>query len=105
MSIFEWPFYTGFTVCTKPHLNSAPLEIFPAFLSSADFFQNQLLGKVLSGIPSECQTDWIQISPDVLSSLIWVQSACKGYQQMTLVENELNKPADLFIWARGLNFW
>ena len=31
------------------------------FLSSADFFQNQLFRKILSGIPSECLTVWIQI--------------------------------------------
>ena len=38
---------------------------FACFLSSADFFQNQLIGKLLSGIPSECQTVWIQIRPDL----------------------------------------
>ena len=40
------------------------------------FFQNQLFGKILSGVTSECQTDRIQISPDILSGLIWVQSSC-----------------------------
>ena len=30
----------------------------------AYFFQNQLFRKILSGLPSECQTDWIQIRPD-----------------------------------------
>ena len=44
----------------------------------------QLFRKNLSGIPSECQTDWIQIRPNVLSDLIWVQSVCKSYQQTTL---------------------
>ena len=38
-----------------------------------------------------CQTDWVQIRPDVLSGLIWVQSVCKGYEQTTLVDNELIK--------------
>ena len=33
---------------------------------------------------SECQTVWIQIRPDIMSGLIWVQTICKGYQQMTL---------------------
>ena len=33
--------------------------------------------KALSGILSECQTVWIQIRPDVLSSLIWVQLFAK----------------------------
>ena len=36
-------------------------------------------------IPSECQTVWIQVRPDILSGLIWVQTVCKGYQQMTKV--------------------
>ena len=53
------------------------------------FFQNQLFQKILSGIPSECQTDWIQIRPDILSGLMWVQSVCKGHQQKTLGGNEL----------------
>ena len=60
------------------------------FLLSADFFQNQLYRKILSRIPSECQTNWIQIRPDVLSGLIWVQSVCKGYEPMTLEHKELN---------------
>ena len=59
---------------------------------SVDFFQNQLFLKILSGIPSECQTDWNQIRPDILSGLIWIQSVCKSYQQnkdlmQTTVEN------------------
>ena len=56
-----------------------------AFSPSADFFQNQLFQKILSGIPSECQTDWIQTRPNILLGLIWVQSVCKGYEQTTLV--------------------
>ena len=40
--------------------------IFHAFLSSADLFQNQLFRKILSRIPSVCQTVWIQIRPDIL---------------------------------------
>ena len=35
------------------------------FLSSADFFQNQLFRKFLSRIPSKCQIAWIQIRPDI----------------------------------------
>ena len=63
---------------------------FSCVLPSADFFlifffQNQLFQKILSGIPSESQTDWIQIRPDILSGLIWVQSVCKGYEQTKLV--------------------
>ena len=42
-----------------------------------------------------CQTDWVQIRPDVLSCLIWVQSVCIGYEQTTLVDNELIKMVDV----------
>ena len=44
---------------------------------------------ILSGIPSKCQTACIQIRPDILSGLIWVQIVCKGFQQMTLAGKEL----------------
>ena len=61
------------------------LQLFAScfFLSSADFFQNRLFRIVLSGIPSECQIVWIQIRPDILSGLIWVQTVYKSYQQTT----------------------
>ena len=36
-------------------------------------------------IPSGCQTVWIQIRSNVFSGLIWVQTVCKGYQQITKV--------------------
>ena len=41
--------------------SSSVRSYFPAFLSSADFFQNQLFLKILSGISSECQIVLIQI--------------------------------------------
>ena len=66
-----------------------PWKFFHAFLLSADFFfQNELFRKILSGIPSECQTDWIQFRPDIFSGLIWVQFVCKGYEQTTQVDKE-----------------
>ena len=34
-------------------------------------------------ISLEGQIDWIQIRPDILSGLIWVQVACKGYKPTT----------------------
>ena len=70
----------GLTLCL--------LGIFSLFMSSADFFQNQLFHKILSGIPSEWQTVWIQIRPDFLSGLIWVQTVCKGDQQTAQVGKE-----------------
>ena len=72
-------------------VNFAPLEIFHAFLLSAEFFQNQPFRKILSGIPFKCQTDWIQIRPDILSGLIWVQSVCKGYEKTTKLGNDLTE--------------
>ena len=47
-----------------------------------------LLPTFLSGIPSECQTVWNQIRPDILSGLILVQTICKGYHHMPLVDKE-----------------
>ena len=63
-------------------------EFFHAFLPSADFFSKSTFQKILSGITSEYQTDWIQIRPDILSGLIWIQSVCKSYEQTTLIGNE-----------------
>ena len=78
-----------------PNYFFAYQEILKTFLSSADIFQNQLFRKILSGIPSEWQTVWIQIRPDILSCLIWVQTICKCYQQTTLVGKELRAQSRL----------
>ena len=56
-----------------------------AFLLSADFFY-QLFRKILLGIPSDCQTVWIQILPDKMFGLVSVQTDCKGYQRTTQVQ-------------------
>ena len=48
--------------------------LFMILLSFADFFQNQLFQKLLSGKLSDCQSVWIQIRTDFLSVLIWVQT-------------------------------
>ena len=61
------------------------------FFSSADFLSKSFFfKKILSGIPSECQTDWILIRPDILSGLIWVQTVYKGFQQTTVGGKDLN---------------
>ena len=59
------------------------------FLSSVVFL-NKHFRKNLSGIRSECQTVLIpiQIRPDVLSGLIWVQTLCKGCQLKRAKETE-----------------
>ena len=62
------PFVEHLHVLYRP-INIAYWEILHAFVS-ADNFQKNLKNNV--GIPSECQTVWIQIMPDILSGLIWV---------------------------------
>ena len=82
-------------------------EILNAFLSSADIFQNQLFRKTLSGLPSECQTVWIQIRLNILSGLIWVQTVCKCYQQTTLVGKEWRAQSRLLknrLWLKKLKW-
>ena len=54
-------------------------------MSSADFFGINFLKKETSGTLSERQTAWIQIRTDILLPLIWDQTVCKGYQQITKV--------------------
>ena len=65
-------------------LHSATLSLlgnFSCFFVSCCFFSKSTFSKKnISGIQSEFQTVWIQISPDVLLVLIWVQIVCKGYQ-------------------------
>ena len=62
---------------------------FACFIVVCWFFSKSTFFKILSGIPSECQTVRIHIRPDVLPGLIWVQTVCNGYQQKTLVGKEL----------------
>ena len=71
-------------------LSSSMLGNLPYFLSSADFFQNQHFKKFLSGIPTECQTVWIPGQARRLVGPAWVETVCKGYQQTTLADEELN---------------
>ena len=52
--------------------------------------------KILSGIPSECQTVRTLIRPDDSSCLIGVEAVCQGYQQTTLVKQALNVVCQAF---------
>ena len=54
------------------------------FCRLLNFFESTFR-KILSGIPSHCQTVWIQIRPYILSGPIWSQTVCKNYQQTTKV--------------------
>ena len=60
-----------------------PFACWRILLAFLLIFQNQHSQKILSEILSECQTVWIQIRPDILSGLIWVQIVCNGYKQRT----------------------
>ena len=54
-------------------------------LSSADIFSKSVcLLLFFSKENLSCQAVWIQIMPDVLSGLVWVQIVCKSYLQTTL---------------------
>ena len=69
--------------------------ILHAFSSSADFFQNQLFQKILQGIPSDCQTVWIQIRIGILLVPIWIQTVWKDYPQSTKVATSKEKVKDI----------
>ena len=73
---------------SENHINSlhAQLGNFSCFCCPLlTFFKSFFFQKILSGTLSECQTVWIQIRSDILSVLIWIQTVCNGYQQMTKV--------------------
>ena len=63
-----------------------------------------LFGCQIFSIPSGCQTVWIQIRPDILSGLIWVQLFAKvisRQQQSPLAGKELNtKQLDTTFWLK-----
>ena len=48
------------------------------------FFKMTFFKKIFhEHLVSESQTVWIQIRPDFMSGLIWVQTVCKNHKQMT----------------------
>ena len=88
MVTFVYSLSTGYFLCFFGRLL--------IFLLKIIFLRNSFRTKILSGIPSECLTDLIQIKPDILWGLIWVQTVCKGYQQTTLVGKVLIKKKMLY---------
>ena len=64
------------------HLLLCMLGIFAYFLA---IFKINFFLRIISEHSLECQTVWIQIKPDNMSGLIWVQTVCSGHQQMTKV--------------------
>ena len=77
LSCFEWTL-KGSTGTSEILLNSLHAVSF-LMLSfwSADFFQNLLFQKIISGIPSACQTVWIQIRTNILLVLTWIKTVCR----------------------------
>ena len=91
-------------IMQKASYNPASWVIFQFFVYKY-FFQNQFFQKIVSWIPSDCQTVLIQTRPDKMSGLIWVQTVDKGYHQTTLVGNlkEINDYTGISSQARALN--
>ena len=52
-------------------------------LTQADLYTQKNLQEILSGTLSKCQTVWIKIRTDIMLVLIWIQTVCKSYQQVT----------------------
>ena len=59
-----------------------------------NFFEKFHLGTLLYGL----QMVWTKIRTDIMSVLIWVQSICKGYQQMTKVAASKERVNPLHVW-------
>ena len=70
--------------CNLSTLTLCPLRNFSCFFVLCGFFQNQLFHtKNLSGVPSESQTDWHFVRPDLGPNCL------QNYQQITLGDKEL----------------
>ena len=57
-------------------------------LSSADFFSKSTFSENSFRNIIRVSNVWIQVRPDILLGLIWVQTVCKGYQQTTVVSDK-----------------
>ena len=68
---------------TRVHLNLCIQVIFLCLCICLPTFFKIYFSKMLTLL--QYQTVWIQIRTDILSALIWVQTVCKGYQQMAKV--------------------
>ena len=65
------------------------------------FYYSLHFGYWICSIQSGCQTVWIKIRPYVF---IWVQTVCKGYQQMTKVATSLHTTLWLKAWLKSISF-
>ena len=77
--------FTGHRIINKNEIKSAkrtPSPIFTCWILLHVVVCWLFHSKNLSGTKSRCQTVWIQI---ILLVVIWIQTVCKCYQQMTKV--------------------
>ena len=63
----------------------AKIYLYECWLILHAFFSKSTFQKIISRIPSECQTVWIQFRLDILLVLICIQTVCKSNQQTPLV--------------------
>ena len=64
-------------------------KFFPLFCLLICFFKINFFENVFQDYDQNVKQFWIQILPDGLSGLIWVQIVCKSHQQTTLRDKEL----------------
>ena len=110
-NICHWLKEQKLLICEKEYFDQL-LDfqiLFLLFLHTLLLSHILLFGCWIFSIPSECQTVWIQIRPDILSGLIWVLTVFKSYQQTTkcltgsgfkLFAKVISKQQK---WAKGLN--
>ena len=83
---------------------------FRLLLASADIFQKKLFQKILSGTLSvsnglDPDQDGRNVGPDLIPSvLIWAQTICKGYQQMTQISASKER-AKLRVGGQNIVLW
>ena len=74
------------------------------------FLHTLLLCHILSfgcwifSIPSRCQKVWIQIRPNILLGLIWVQTVCKGVGKELKYKKKLVDTFWLKPWLKLMSF-
>ena len=65
----------------KACLTLSMLDNFACFFVVCRFKKKKKIKKKIFQEYHQYQTVWVQIRPDVLLGLIWVQTVCKSYQQ------------------------
>ena len=83
LSVLIWvqAVFKGYQQKTKGAANQKKISCFCCHLLT--LFRNWFFQTIPYETLSEYQTVWIQIKTIILWVLIWVQTICKGYQQIT----------------------